>query len=991
MTEEKAKLNPTDISSSESCCSGHGHEAHDHLPDHSHLAAQAVEEHDHDHGECCGHHHEEAAPELKIEHKAQAEDHEHGECCGHHHEEAAPELKIEHKTQAEDHEHGECCGHHHEEAVAEVKIELHLKKHEHEHGPACQHDHSSAEHKHGPACQHDHGPAEHEHGPACQHDHGHADHDHGHGGCGHDHAPKKKRELKVLNEICALVTQGEACQLELELVLEGETDEIGRFQQLEKLLEGRRGILDVHVRRGAASGSHMCIHYETTLITLSQLMIFVKDDGNVVAKRFRHKTWFVRGLDSPQCADIIEHSLHRLNGVLQADVAYAAERLVVEFDSTETNSREVETRVKALGYELEEPEKGHVCPHHQTGTLAVKLQMPLVIISGVLIAIGLCANLAHLDPMISNVLFTLALCSAGFFPVRGSIMSLKNRICDIEVLTVLAAAGAGIIGAPFEGSFLLFLFSLGHALEHNAIDKARKAVEALGNLRPETARLKRDGKVTEVPVASVSRGDIIVIRPGDRVPLDGVILSGESSLDQATITGESVPVAKSVGDPVFASTINTESALEVRVTKLSNESMLSRIIDMVAEAEAQKSPTQRQAKKLERMMVPIVLLAAPTLFAVLFFIQHMEFKDALLRAISLLVAASPCALAIAAPSAVLSAVGRAARGGVLIKGGAHLETLGRISTVAFDKTGTLTIGKPKLITVSALPDVTDNNLLSLAASAESHSSHPLAAAIVEGAKERNIEFVLSASTQAVHGKGIHSVVNGLKVAVGSVSLFEGQPMPEVVGLMSSKLESAGQTTMVVRAAEQYLGVLGVADQMRPEAKEVLSALKRIGIKRNVMLSGDNNIVAQAIAAQVGIDEVRAPLLPDGKVAELKKLARDGGVAMVGDGVNDAPALAAASVGIAMGGSGSDVALETADLVLMNDGLSKLPFAIKLSRAATETIMQNLCIALFVSAILVIASIFGWVQISQAVILHEGSTLVVLFNGLKLLHFKDEFS
>lgn len=799
----------------------------------------------------------------------------------------------------------------------------------------------------------------------------------------------KKRELKALTNFCKQ-NSGATCQLELDLILEGETDEKGRFEQLERLLEGRKGIIDVHVSR-EMDVTQMCVHYDSNLITLQQLLNVARADGTVIAKRYRHKTWFVRGLDSAQCADIIEHALSRMQGILQADVAYAAERLVVEYDNDTVKPHDIEARVKALGYELEVPEEGHVCPHHHGGGLAAELQMPLVITAGVFIAVGLITNhLLHLDPMIANACFVIALLSAGFFPVRGSLASLRRGACDIEVLTVLAAAGAGIIGAPFEGSFLLFLFSLGHALEHNAIDKARRAIEALGGLRPDTARVKRGNQVAEVPVSQVVRGDIIVIRPGDRVPLDGEIVSGQSSLDQATITGESVPVAKTIGDQVFASTINTEAAIEVKVTKLSTESMLSKIIDMVAEAEAQKSPTQRRAKKIERTMVPLVLLAAPSLFVVLFFVQHMEFKDALLRAISLLVAASPCALAIAAPSAVLSAVGRAARNGVLIKGGAHLETLGRVEAIAFDKTGTLTIGRPKLMTVSALPNVTESKLLAAAAAAESHSSHPLATAIVEGAKERNIEFVISSSSQAVHGKGVHSLVNGQKVAVGSVGLFEGDsmPVPETVGNLANTLEAAGQTTIVVRAADDYLGVLGVADQLRPEAKEVLGALKKIGIKRNVMLSGDNTVVAKAIASQVGIDEVRAPLMPDGKVEELKRLARDGGVAMIGDGVNDAPALAAASVGIAMGGTGSDVALETADLVLMNDGLSKLPFAVKLSRAATETIMQNLYIALGVSGLLVAASIFGWVQISQAVVLHEGSTLVVLFNGLKLLSFNE---
>ncbi len=698
-------------------------------------------------------------------------------------------------------------------------------------------------------------------------------------------------------------------------------------------------------------------------------------------------------MDSAQCAYVIEYVLERVPGVLTADVAYAAERLVVEYDSDAITPRQIEARVGAVGYELEEPERGHVCSHHaHSGGLAPKLEMPLVIASGVLIALGLLAGwlagwVPGLPPIAPSVLFVLALVSGGFFAVRGAALSLRQGIADIETLMVLAGTGAGLLGAWFEGAFLLFLFSLGHALEHRAMERARRAVEALGKLRPETARVKIGGEIKEVPAGKVKRGDIIIIRPGDRAPLDGVIRKGESSLDQAAITGESVPVAKGPGDTVFAGTINTEASLEVEVTKLSAESVLARIIDMVAEAEAQKSPTQRFAKRLERVFVPIVLVVAPLLTAVLLY-QGLGFKEALLRGISLLVAASPCALAIATPAAVLSAVARGARGGVLIKGGAHLETLGKVAAMAFDKTGTLTIGKPRLISVIPAPGVTEKDLLAAAASAESHSAHPLAVAVVDGARERGIDIRAAESCQAVHGKGINAVVNGEPVSVGNLALFEGQAVPENIAAGAKELESAGQTTMVVKRGESFLGTLGVADTLRPEAKETLSALRRIGVTRNVMLSGDNLLVAKIVAAQAGVDEARAPLMPDGKVAALRGLAKEGGVAMVGDGVNDAPALAAASVGIAMGGAGSDVALETADLVLMSEGLSRLPFAVKLSRTASGVIFQNLIIALGVSAVLIVASIFGWVKISQAVILHEGSTLVVVANGLRLLMFRD---
>jgi Cd2+/Zn2+-exporting ATPase len=724
-------------------------------------------------------------------------------------------------------------------------------------------------------------------------------------------------------------------------------------------------------------------------VTLAQVAALVKSIGAEVAHRYQQQIWYVLGLESAQNGYAIEEAVRKMSGVLTANVAYAAERLVVEYDSQIAVLGDIKARIKKIGFELEEPEHGHVCPHHSgKGGHAPKLEMPLVIMAGGLLAAGwLCRSLLSASEIVPTALFILALIAGGFFAVRGALISLRQGVFDIETLMVLAAVGACFLGAWFEGAFLLFLFSLGHALEHRAMDKARRALEALGRLRPETARVKRGDEISETPVRQVRRGDLVIVRPGDRVPLDGVIRSGASSLDQATVTGESAPVAKGAGDQVFAGTINTEAMLEIEVTKLSSESVISRIVDLVMEAEAQKSPTQRFAKKLERVFVPIVLIAAPALSLFLFYFQGLGLRDAVLRGISLLVAASPCALAIATPAAVLSAVARAARSGILIKGGAHLETLDRVGAIAFDKTGTLTIGKPRIVAVSPLSGVSEAELLALTSAAEAHSSHPLAVAIVEGAKDRGLEFEPAESCEVIHGKGIRSIIHGETIEVGSLALFSGVAMPEAIVTTANQFESAGQTTMIVRRGARFLGVIGLADTLRPEAKDALKALRRIGVKRHVLLSGDNHRVAAAIAAQAGIDEARAPLMPEGKVAELRKLAVEGGVAMVGDGVNDAPALAAASVGVAMGGTGSDVALETADLVLMSEGLKQLPLAVEMARVATTVIRQNLVIALGVSAILIIASIFGWVRISEAVILHEGSTLMVVANGLRLLAWR----
>ncbi|MCP3141486.1 heavy metal translocating P-type ATPase [Pyxidicoccus sp. QH1ED-7-1] len=695
-------------------------------------------------------------------------------------------------------------------------------------------------------------------------------------------------------------------------------------------------------------------------------------------------------MTSADSATAIEHGLGKLKGVLSASVAYASERLVVEYDSEEVTLKDVEAKAKALGYALEVPTSGHACSHHaHGGGLAPLLEMPLVGVAGVLLVAGwLLERFTKVPALVPTLVWALSMASGGFFAIRGSVKSLLQLRIDIETMMVVAALGAAVLGAWFEGAFLLFLFAAGHALEHRAMDRARRSIESLGALRPDVARVRRGGDVVEVPVGDVQRGERIVVRPGDRVALDGIIREGKSSLEQAAITGESIPVAKKPGDEVFSGTINCEGMLEVEVTRLSSESVLARVVDMVAEAEAQKGPNQRFAQRLERTVAPLVMIGA-VVFPVVLVLLGTPVKEAILRAVALLVAASPCALAISTPSAVLSAVAAAARGGVLVKGGIYLELLSKVNAIAFDKTGTLTVGKPKLLTAAPAQGVSREELLGTSAAVEALSAHPLAKAVVDAAAEGGIQAPAGSDLEAIHGKGIRGKVAGAVVDVGSLGLFEGEAVPAEISAEVQKLEEAGQTTMVVRKAGRYLGVLGVADTLRSGARNVIQTLKESGIQSTVMLSGDNARVAKSIAAQVGLDEARAPLMPADKVTAVREMGRKGSVAMVGDGVNDAPALAAAAVGVAMGGAGSDAALETADVVLMSDDLSRLPFALGLAREATRVMQQNLVISLGISAILIIAAVFGLTQISHAVVLHEGSTLLVVANGLRLLTIRPQ--
>ncbi|MCO6411105.1 MAG: cadmium-translocating P-type ATPase, partial [Thiogranum sp.] len=590
-------------------------------------------------------------------------------------------------------------------------------------------------------------------------------------------------------------------------------------------------------------------------------------------------------------------------------------------------------------------------------------------------------------PTVSLGLFIGAYATGGWFALRDAWQSLRQGRFDIDTLMIVAAAGAAALGAWAEGALLLFLFSLGHALEHRAMDRARRAIEALAELAPRTALVQRDGREVDVPVEDLQRDDRVIVKPGQRIPADGEVLTGTSAVDQAPITGESMPVDKQAGDAVFAGTVNGEATLEIRVTRLARESTLSRMVRMVAEAGAQRSPTQRFTERFERIFVPVVLIGAGLLIAVppLF---GFPFAESFYRAMAVLVAASPCALAIATPAAVLSGVARAARGGVLVKGGAHLENLGTLRAIAFDKTGTITRGEPRVTDIVPF-DVEENALLETAAAVESRSGHPLAKAIVNAAQARGLRWPDAGELESVTGKGVQALFNGETVAIGNLKLFRDETVPADVRTAVTRLEAEGKTTMVVQADERFLGVLALADTPREGAGEVLERLHSLGIRKTIMLTGDNERVGQAIGNAVGLDEVRAGLLPEDKVSAVDELLRrHGQVAMVGDGVNDAPALARATVGIAMGGAGTDVALETADVALMADDLNTLPFAVGLSRAARRIIRQNLWLSFGVVAVLIPATLTGLAGIGPAVIVHEGSTLVVVINALRLLGYRE---
>lgn len=590
---------------------------------------------------------------------------------------------------------------------------------------------------------------------------------------------------------------------------------------------------------------------------------------------------------------------------------------------------------------------------------------------------------------IAIAIYVLAYISGGYDLARHTVPTILRGKFDVEFLMLVAAAGAAALGDWAEGTLLLFLFSFGHALEHFAMDRARNAIEALGSITPKVARVRRDGKESEIAVEELRVGDVAIVRPGDRIAVDGKIAQGRSSVDQSPITGESVPVEKVIGENVFAGSINGDGSLEVEVTKLAKDTTMSRVIKMVEEAQSQKSPTQTFTDKFEKILVPTVLVIVvlagvlPPLFG------WLTWKAAILRALSTLVGASPCALALATPAAVLAGIGQAARNGVLIKGGIHLENLGMLSAIALDKTGTITRGKPEVADIVPVGGTDATELLRLAAAVEVRSNHPLAQAVVRRAQADKLELPAAGDLENLQGRGVQSLVKGELIRIGNLKMFEeaGIAVPPEVSAKVHELSDAGKPIMVIGEGPRIIGVLSLADQIRAETPEALRQLREAGIKSLIMLTGDNERVAQNIAKAAGVTEVRADLLPENKVTAIQELLKSHGmVAMVGDGVNDAPALANATVGIAMGAGGTDVALETADVALMADDMTKLPFAVALSRQSRAIIRQNLFISLGVIVLLVPATLLGFAGIGIAVLFHEGSTLIVVFNALRLLGF-----
>ncbi len=839
-------------------------------------------------------------------------------------------------------------------------------------------------------------------------------------------------------------------KLDLPLVLPPEAAQADPcLHRLLGVLRGRPGVLEAHVDTTGAA-PRLCVHFDVARLAPSEVEKMVRAAGAELATQFGHVNLNVRGIRHERHARVLEAALLREKGVLYAAVNFGTRRVAVEFDPKQLSVGELPALLGRAGLDIEAPRDGHAGhahgpggheghphgpgahagegradggheghahgpgahaheagEHKHGGPFGERSELVFSIICGVLTGAGwVCGYMGATTA--AMVLHILAYLFGGWFTLSEAIQAIRAGRFEIDFLMLVAAIGAAALGELFEGALLLFLFSFGHALEGFAMARARKAIAGLAELVPATAvKLGLDGREVTVGVAELAVGDRLLVKPNTRVPADGVVARGEGGVDQAPITGESVPVDKrphpdpraALADParieaehrVFAGTINGAGALEILVTRVAAESTLARVVKLVTEAETQKSPTQQFTDRFERIFVPLILgLVGLLLFA--WVVVDEPFKASFYRAMAVLVAASPCALAIATPSAVLAGVARAARGGVLVKGGAHLEALGSVGAIAFDKTGTLTEGEPRLTDVITVSGADRDRMLAICAAVERRSDHPLARAVVEGGAEAKVPTLEAEDVAAITGFGLRGRVDGIEVLIGKLGLFtrDGGQVPEAVRTMVTELQEKGRTVMLVQAGGEYLGALGVMDTPRASARPVLERLRALGIHKTIMLTGDNQRVADAVAKEVGITEARGDLLPEQKVDAIAELARSRSrVAMVGDGVNDAPAMASATVGIAMGAGGSDVALETADVALMSDDLHGLPFAVGLSRACRRVIRQNLWASLGMVAFLIPATLFGFAGIGMAVALHEGSTLIVVGNALRLLAYKDD--
>lgn len=693
----------------------------------------------------------------------------------------------------------------------------------------------------------------------------------------------------------------------------------------------------------------------------------------------------VKGITCLDCAQKFEKAIGELPGVTNVSLNTMTGKLMI------TGQVDLE-RIRRLGLEenytiYRKDDQEDQDSYHQSGQ--VDWEFRRTILSGLFLLLGYGLEKLGGTMGFFLILYFIAAVLGGWGNFRKAARALPRANFNMSVLMSVAVVGAMIIGEYEEGASVAFLFAVSEMLESWTMDKARRSIRELMDIAPKMATIRRNGLDTDLPVEEIRVGDIMMIRPSEKIAMDGTIVKGESSVNQAAITGESMPVEKGPGAGVFAGTLNINGALEVEVTKLVQDTTIAKIIHMVEEAQSRRAPSQAFVERFAAVYTPIVLVLAVGIALIPPLFSGLEWAPWIYRGLALLVVACPCALVVSTPVAIVSAISVAAQNGVLIKGGIHLEEAGSLSAIAFDKTGTLTKGAPAITDVIPINGISEAMLLKIAASLEARSEHPLAAAIVKAAKERKMDIFAAEDFSSLAGRGAQATVNGETVYIGNPRLFSELAIStETIAVQAERLQDEGKTVMLVGTGKKFFGIIAVADEVRADSAKTIADLKQAGIRHVIMLTGDNAATAKSIAAKVGSDEFRAELLPQDKVTAIEELLKNHGkVAMVGDGINDAPAMAMATVGIAMGGAGTDTALETADIVLMADDLSKLSFTMHLSRAAMSIIRQNITFSLTIKLIAVLAVFPGWLTLWLAIMADMGASILVTLNSLRLLRVK----
>lgn len=694
------------------------------------------------------------------------------------------------------------------------------------------------------------------------------------------------------------------------------------------------------------------------------------------------KVYRIQGLTCTNCAKQFEKNVCNLPGVRKAKVNFGASKITVYGEAT------IDEIEKAGAFE-----NLKITPENQvysSGPFWRQKEYLLIFLSSFLLFTAwIIDSLWEERNLFIIALYIGSILVGGYRLFFYGLKSLFRLQFQMNTLMTIAIFGAMAIGEWTEGAIVVILFAISERLEAYSMDKARRSIRSLMDIAPKQAIIRRNEKEQLVDVDDIQVNDIMIVKPGQKIAMDGIIIKGSSTVNQAAITGESIPIFKTVHDQVYAGTLNEEGLIEVRVTKKVEDTTLSKIIHLVEEAQAKQAPSQSFIDRFAQIYTPVILVIGILTALIPPFFFNGNWYEWIYRGLALLVVGCPCALVISTPVSIVTAIGNAARNGVLIKGGIHLEETASLKAIAFDKTGTLTQGKPIVTDFISFEKGKEKEHLAIAAAIEKNAQHPLATAIVNKAKEENIDFmhVSIESFTSITGKGVTAQLNHQKYLIGSPVLFKELLTPKIHEQIE-KMQKQGKTVMLLGTNEKILSIFAVMDQTRKEAHQVIQQLHKLGLK-NIILTGDNQTTADAIGKQVGITEIKAHLLPKDKMEYVKRLKNDvGHVAMVGDGVNDAPALAEANVGIAMGGAGSDTALETADIVLMADDLKKLPFTIRLSQKALQIIKQNVIFSLSIKALALLLIIPGWLNLWMAIFADMGATLLVTLNGLRLLKVRE---